>query len=1347
MAEDRNQNEGGDRPPEETEREPGEGPRDRIRAFFEERFTTAGPKDQIGEQSEDEQEPLESPYDPEYRQELTDEYRKRQREELAELREQHDDWYREREAQPEGEAPEAVQTPPAENWVPIGPSANRRGQAPDNPPMGGRVARLSITPSGSRVYAATANGGVWRSDDDGETWEPTMRSWDQNPTEHTSDSLACGAIATDQSNPDRVYVGTGEGDTVLPSGTQTAYFGVGPVRTDTGGLGSTPWNSEATSGPSPTLAGASFYEMVVDPGNGDRVVAATTTGIYRREPDGSGGFEWDQKQTGRFSSVVVARTGGTTTFYAAQWGGNVFESTDGDTWNTLGSGFPTSSVGRIGLAVQPSNPDTVYALITDPWSTRGVWRYDASDDTWRQVSENFGTRGGPGLFNGQGFYDLAIDVDPTNEDRIYIGGATAPAPGVGRSDPDRWSSALYRCSVSQSGTGSSRTYSLSATRIGEDDIHADIHDIVVDPNNNDEVWVASDGGVFYTDDATGTATFEHRNTALGNQTLNHLGQHPDEDAVLFAGSQDQGTLRYTGEEDWLHANFGDGGFAVVNWDDPYKVLVTYPRRRVLRSTDGGSRYSFTELIPRSSPIRSDRALFYAPLVGTPPNPGSPGEADRVAFGTTRPWVSDDFGGSWGSIPNGSTSDRLGSGGGFRIKSMVFESYDRLYVGTMNGRIYRYDDSGSMGSPNWSRTRIDNKGGTNSLPSGFSIPVTDIAVDPADSSGDSIYVTFGGDANDYRRVWHFDGSQWAQRSGPSGMPSDQLLDVQHNAIAINPDDATNLFVGADIGVWESTDAGSTWSAYAAGLPDAAVLDLRFQTDSRHAPLLRASTHGRGAFERLVGAGPQDGVELYVRDTQLDQGRYPTDNFLDDPTQKGRRVRHYRGPDIKVDAPTMSGDYQLPAGDIDFHQFVDELTDESRQVPVKASATLTSRVYVQVHNRGLKTADNVRVMLLLTNASAGLPALPSGYETKVQNGTRISTADWETVGIKTLDGVEPRVPQVAQFDLPSSKLPPPSRLSGNQHHCVLALVHHADDQYTSMETNTDRNSIRIRKAAHKNLKVIQFDSGPSASAALPVRFNNPSNQEAHLGDFEFVLEDYPGRVLAFLPDLEIEGNIQEAARGLERTDEFEAFEEWAHDHVEWVEENQASDHAYNERWAKERIRNVERVLEAELAFAIEDEERAALRSVVFEPGESKTVFLLFDRPQGRVGDAYPVDVRQRDSRDEEVIGGLMTRVELAPEPKQHELEVWSHDWPFDFTVVRARLRDPDRNLLTPEDDAEVELTLGPEGREKRVRMRWHEGWESFYHFERLEDPAASSATARGVVVREESEVARSRLDGLE
>ncbi len=1057
--------------PFEHEAEPEGGPGERGREFLEERMTPLTPRGVRRPPApvtpKEPGQPLEeSPFPPDFRRQLVQDYRRRQQ---AQRRPPVPS----ESGAEELEQPEAPQPPPVNNWIPIGPSVVRQGQGSVKPATSGRTPGIAVAPGGNRVYIGAANGGVWRSDDAGQTWRSLMDAFDLNPTTQASDSLSVGALAIDLVNPDRVYVGSGEGDSAF-----AAYFGVGPIVTNNGTANPPAWNTESAAPGSPSLAGTVFYALAVDPANPDRVVAATYRGVYRRESNGMGGFQWTQKTLGGgttqiVSSVVAAASGGTTTFYLALWGGPVYSSTDGHTWNVVGTGFPTANVGRTGLAVQPDNPNVVYALVarSDTRHLQGVYRIDTGNGDWRQITGVPTALFGPSPTKpGQGGYDLAIAVAPDNVNRIYLGGSTVRTGTV--ASPDVWSGSLYRCEVIVSGPN----VSMTPTYIGNS-IHADVHTIVFAPGDANKMWVGCDGGVFSSSNPTGTGDiFTARNTGLQTLTMEYLGQHPTEDAVLFCGTQDNGGLRFTGEEAWLYSFPGDSGFNIVNWDNPYKILNSYTKGIIRLSTDGGTRYSYTD-VESSVPLSVGEAvLFYAPIAGTPPNPGSPTEAadaDLVAFGSIRPWISTTFGGGWQSIPNGTLTDDSLVG---PIRSLAFASPSRLYAGTYVGpllvggtrvqytdaAVYRFDHTAT----GWTRTRIDTIGGASTLPLDGSI--TSIAVDPADATGTSIYVTLSG-FGDYRHVWHFDGVQWQQRSGPAAGDPNSLLDVQANAIVVDQSNPTHLYVGADIGVWRSTDSGANWTPFSQGLPDAAIKDLALHDPRR---LLRAATHGRGVYERTLPDTSQQGVELYTRSTQLDQGRFPAVNDLPDPTASGQTVKLGRGPDIKLDTPDATGQYQfLLTGTIDFLQFVDTLNDDFQNVATHATANILTRVYVQVHNRGVTPANNVRVMLLLANASAGLPPLPAGFDVNVRNGLPITTPDWHTVGFDTLNDVRVGFPKIAAFSLPSSMLPPPANLVGNQHQCVLALVHHADDQFTNTLTNVDILSSGDRKAAHKDLTVVQ------------------------------------------------------------------------------------------------------------------------------------------------------------------------------------------------------------------------------------------------------------------------------------
>ena len=934
----------------------------------------------------------------------------------------------------------APTAPLPSSWIPIGPTVIRRGQAYGNPAVSGRAVDIAIATGGLTAYVATANGGVWRSDDGGRSWRPLMDGFDLNPTVNNTDSLACGAVAIDSASPDRVYVGTGEGETWvffrMVLGTASSYAGVGPLRSDDGGRN---WIREPVFG-SPGLEGEAFFQLAVDPHDRERVLAATTQGIYRREPDGAGGYRWVRWQTGVCSSVVAASAASTTTWFAAIEGGTMLTSTDGAAWQPLGSDYPPPTsvppVKRVSLAVQPTNPMVVYAL-----SSVGVHRLDVGVPSWKRVAS--------GPIVGQSDYMMSIVVDPMDVNRLYLGGVT-----------------MKRAVVGSAGSGSGVTYSLSdVTEIGSD-VHCDNHRLVVQPGSGDELWVATDGGVFKTSAASTTATFDACNSGLATALCTRFDHHPTEVAVIFCGTQDNGTLRYTGEEAWLCSAEGDGSANVVNWAAPFDVIRALNFGALYRTVDGGRGPGSWNSVR----VQDSHGLSYPPLAGAPLNMTAPAEANILAVGSDRTYFSSDFGTTWSSPDPAPLSDK--------VAAIAFAKAHLAYSGTIDGRVYRYRRTGST----WGAgTSLGQVGGGSA---GLAPVVTDLIVDPADTTGESFYVCLGG-LGDWRRIWHFDGasSVWEQRSGPAEDAMTSVLNVHFSALEVDPANPSHLYAGADIGIWRSLDGGATWVPYADGLPDAGVVDLKLHPKSR---LLRAATYGRGVFERDVDATNALGVELYVRDTTLDLARATTIDWLDNPEDPSDKVRHWAGPNIKVDPPSSAGTYQTPTTRIDFFEFVDQIVDGSDGVATvdPSSGTAINRVYVEVHNRGMQSADNVKVMLLLTNASAGLPTLPPGYTADVQSGTAINTSVWKTVGIRVVNGLRVGVPQIVEFDLPSSMLPPPTSLPGQSHYCLLALVDSPDDRFTNTQLIVDALSITERKAAQRNLQIVEFTGTlPSEQASVP------------------------------------------------------------------------------------------------------------------------------------------------------------------------------------------------------------------------------------------------------------------------
>jgi hypothetical protein len=1113
------------------------------------------------------------------------------------------------------EPPPSPGIPGQNNWLSIGPSVIRKGQADGRPGVSGRTSGIAIAPGGMRVYVATADGGVWRSDDGGSTWLSTMDDYDLDPTAYATTSLACGAIAIDPADPNRVYVGTGEADTnsifsMRLTNALPTYRGVGPLRSDDGGA---TWVNELADTGSPSLMGSACFEMAVDPGDRENVVAATNIGLYRREPAGGNTYQWVRKRSGIHCSVVVARTGSTTTFFAAGWGDQVYASSDGSSWGTAGTGFPTGTT-RIRLAVRDSDPSVLYAICADTNDyLLGVYRLDNAIGPWKTIA---GTAVGM-LSLGQGgqlTYDLAITIDPNNAGVIYLGGKSW---GAG------YPAAIFRAQVVAAGT----SYQLSGTYIGST-AHADVHGLCFVPGSSNALFAVTDGGVFKSSNALATTpSFESCNVGLSTLCAEYIGQHPTEPAVLFAGLQDNGTARYTGEECWSNVNGGDGGYCIINWANPFTVL-SYANGKVYRATDGGQDWqSWTPVTPNTFFWQS----MTEPLVSTPPNTPGQSAADLVAFGTgSTLHISSDFGLTWISPIT------VNAGG--TIYSMAFASATRLYLGTTTGGVVRFDLAGTV----WVGTRIDNVA-AGPLPI-YGL-VTDIEVDLADPSGLSVYLTFGG-AGDWRHVWHFDGNAWTPRSGPSAGDPMSLLDVEHNALVVDPSNPATLFVGADVGVWKSSDGGGTWATMELGLPDAAVLDLQIHQPSR---LLRAALYGRGVYQyELDQLNPDELV--YIRDTTYDLGRGPMVSGLDDyATWPVAQTVNWESVNIKIDVPTTAG-YQTPTPNIDFFTFVDRIVDGGGAVATldPSQGTVTNRVYVEVHNRGITPVTNVSVMLLVTQPSVAWADLPSNYNLSVQTSTPISTSDWETVGIKGISMLRNGLPQVAEFALPSTMLPPPANLPGQGHHCLVAIAHGSGDPFSSTETQVALLAIADRKVAQKNLQIVEFIGTPPPAATGPGQWAAAylfANEQIH--DMELVvdLRGFPGRVGVVFPPALVDRKMLSQFK----LDTSGLTARYAAEHGDAVAKAARAGRFSAEK-TKAFLVDLKRIA-GEPMVLLDEQPVAVFGNLTAAPNTSQALFLNVQAwPKAAIGDNYRFRVYTRNRKTQVVQGGNTYLVKVVSPAKE-------------------------------------------------------------------------------------------------
>ena len=340
--------------------------------------------------------------------------------------------------------------------------------------------------------------------------------------------------------------------------------------------------------------------------------------------------------------------------------------------------------------------------------------------------------------------------------------------------------------------------------------------------------------MFLNRDPRGTGKFTAQNNGLACLCCNFIAQHPTDPSIVFTGLQDNGTAIKTGSF-WRHVQDGDGGYCVINWADPNQILV-FSNGRILRSVNGGKTHESWPTL-----INLGWETMTQPVVGLPfsADPAQAADANRVATGVgNKVWISDNFGATWPTAP---AFTLTGSAG--KIFALAFASRTRLYVGTVEGKVFRAEQTAA----GWTAQPLN--GSTGHL--GVAGVITDIAVDWGDPALNSIYLAFGsvngsppGAPPDSSRVWWYDGQNWQPRSGTAPM---SLLDVEHNALAVDRASPNNIYVGADIGVWHSADGGRNWELFQNGLPDAPVFDLQFHPTQR---LLRLATYGRGIFEIAV-----------------------------------------------------------------------------------------------------------------------------------------------------------------------------------------------------------------------------------------------------------------------------------------------------------------------------------------------------------------------------------------------------------------------------------------------------------------------------------------------------------------
>ncbi|MFI5395425.1 MAG: WD40/YVTN/BNR-like repeat-containing protein [Candidatus Binatia bacterium] len=744
-----------------------------------------------------------------------------------------------------------------DRWISIGPAPIRRI---NQTAVSGRVTAVAVDPAvASHWLIGTATGGVWETRDAGSTW--TAKTDDQA-------ALAIGAVAFAPSDPGVVYAGTGEGN--------FAQAGEGLLKsTDGGGT----WTMLAAA----TFARTAFSAIQVDPTNANVLLATTLHGAVGRPPFGvllaapispprgifkstDDGGSWSQRLNGEATDLKVRPQS-----FNNQYAGlgeltgspvnGVYRSTDaGETWTLIDGPWSTmeGGVGRVELAIAPSNPNVLYTSIgqravnATPFQNArsallGLFRTDNAWDptpAWRQIptaatDDGTGTHGYCGWDLGNKgaeplcHYAHCLSVDPTDADVLYAGGIP-----LWKFDGTAWTE------VSQTASNPPQA------------IHVDQHSLVWAGNR---LIVGNDGGVWSTEDAGATWTDHNTNLAITQFYKGAL--HPTNPNFVVAGTQDNGFVKWTGTETWQYFYDSDGLDIAISTSHPDTRWALTAQFLVLGQTvvSFGGRVT---VVPAGRGIDVTDAPFAARFEKCPAN------EDVLIAGTSRLWRTTEFfsaplspGPTWSANgpEMGECTLVLASPApavGGCVSALGFAPSDttcRTYAfATGDGRLRRTVDGGST----W-----DDLDASHTVPGRL---VTDLAFDPADAN--ILYVTLSGfDESTPGQPGHVFKTSNALAAAPTWSNVSPPPNLPQNTIAIDPVDSQVVYLGADAGVWKSTDGAGTWTHVGpdSGMPNAPVYDLEIHAATRR-PF--AFTYGRGAFVTACRSdadcndqNPSNGVE--------------------------------------------------------------------------------------------------------------------------------------------------------------------------------------------------------------------------------------------------------------------------------------------------------------------------------------------------------------------------------------------------------------------------------------------------------------------------------------------------------
>lgn len=659
--------------------------------------------------------------------------------------------------------------------------------------FGGRTRAVMVDPndaSKKSIFAAGVAGGLWK------TTDITAASPNWTPINDYFDNLAITSIAYAPNASQTMYFGTGEGYYNVD-----AVRGLGLWKSTNGGQ---TWNHLGS-----TLNSNFHYCQKIMVTSSGTVLVATRTGLYRSS---NGGTSWTRVLGGSGVSLTtydieIAANGN---IFVSTFGGVHSSTNDGVSFTTLAA-LPIPAE-RIELACAPSNTNYIYALVEAGNQVSGILLSTNQGVSWQVRSEP--NDADPGISasdfsRNQAWYDLAIAVDPNNEDALMVGGVD-----------------LFK-SMDAGGTWTQISHWYGGFSF--QDVHADQHIIIYEPGNSNVVYFGNDGGVYRSANASlANPIITSKENNYRTLQFYACAMHPSTGSYHFlAGAQDNGSHRFTNNaiNNTTEVTGGDGAFCHIDQNQPTYQYTSYVYNNFRRSTNGGNSFSSinagnTGRFINPSDYDNDANIMYSAhnsgqfLRWNDPQSGSTFQAYNVGFGGRASAVTCD--------PN---------------------TVNRVYFGIDNGRVYRIDNAHST-SP--SGSLINASAG---MPTAY---ISCIATE--EGNANHLLVTYSNYG--VNSVWETTngGSSWQSVEG-------NLPDMPIRWAIFNPHNGDQALLATELGVWstDNLNGGATqWGSSNSGLANCRVDMLQTRTSDN---LVIAATHGRGLFSSdvFMGASASFGVD--------------------------------------------------------------------------------------------------------------------------------------------------------------------------------------------------------------------------------------------------------------------------------------------------------------------------------------------------------------------------------------------------------------------------------------------------------------------------------------------------------